>query len=105
MRFPRWSGGFGRQVMHWSLWVSCSMASALTLAGSAASGPPPAVRVLPGEARLEVAIEGPSPRWHGARVSLRAARGETLSVQVRVPPGGSPSTRLQLPEEAAAVTA
>lgn len=91
--------------MHWSLWVSCSMASALTLAGSAASGPPPAVRVLPGEARLEAAIERPSPLWNGARVSLRAARGETLSVQVRVPPGGSPSTRLQLPEEAAAVTA
>ncbi|HVW30326.1 MAG TPA: hypothetical protein VHC69_33440 [Polyangiaceae bacterium] len=89
--------------MRSSLWVSCSMASALTLAGSAASGPPPAVRVFPGEARLEAALERASPLSSTGRVSLRAARGETLSIQVRAPELAT--ARLELPAEAARVTA
>ena len=91
--------------MHWSLWVSCSMASALTMAGSAASVPPPGIAVLPGEARAESVRTSESSLFDGARVSLRGARGETLAVQVRSPGGLSPSARLVLPGDVATVSA
>ncbi|HEX3596225.1 MAG TPA: hypothetical protein VHU80_14040 [Polyangiaceae bacterium] len=91
--------------MHWSLWVSCSMASALTLAGSAASLPPQGVAVLPGEVRAQSVRSSDSPSFDGARVSLRAARGETLALQTRVPGVATPTARLDVPADVATVNA
>src|SRR5262245_7002837 len=93
--------------MHRSRWVSCCMASAIivdALAGCTSSAEldvvPAAQRVLETDG-----VTGKSWVFDGSRVRLRAARGETVGIQVRLPEGHTSTARLVLPASAAKVTA
>lgn len=83
-------------------WATC-----LISLGLLACGRGPALQVLGESTRLE--RSEPSPRrsafFDGKKVSLRAARGETLGLSVRIGDGRARRVRLQLPRNAAAVSA
>jgi hypothetical protein len=82
-----------------SYWLSAAL---LLLAGCEAR---PSVQVLGETTRLARARPSPikSAIFDGQRVSLRAARGETLGVQLRIADGKRRKVRLELPEAAARV--
>jgi hypothetical protein len=83
-------------------WASCLISLSLLACGRG-----PALQVLGESTRLE--RSEPSPKrsafFDGKKVSLRAARGETLGISVRIGDGRSRRVRLELPSTAAAVTA
>jgi hypothetical protein len=89
--------------MSWSRSASYWLSSALLLVAGCDAAP--RVQVLGETTRL--ARERPSPRksaiFDGQRVSLRAARGETLGVQLRIGDSKRREVRLRLPEAAARV--
>jgi hypothetical protein len=84
--------------MSWSRSASCSVVSLALLLGACRSAP--AVQVLGDSTRLE--SHAPSPRvsavFDGDTVRLRAARGETLGIQVRISDGRTRSVSLALPQ-------
>lgn len=83
-------------------WATCLISLSLLACGRG-----PALQVFGESTRLE--RSEPSPRrsafFDGKKVSLRAARGETLGVSVRIADGKARSVRLQLPTNAAVVSA
>ncbi|HYJ08924.1 MAG TPA: hypothetical protein VEX18_07940, partial [Polyangiaceae bacterium] len=88
--------------MSWSRSASYWLSAALLLAGCEAA---PSLQVLGETTRL--ARAQPSPKksaiFDGQRVNLRAARGETLGVQLRIGDGKRRKVQLELPEAAARV--
>jgi len=85
--------------MSWSLPVSCCLVSALMLA--TCSRRAPELRVLGESARMPLDADAvsASPLFDGSSLRLRAARGETLGVQVRQGKGGGTvSLTLDAPE-------
>ncbi len=89
--------------MSWSPWVSCLAISCAVAACRRA----PTVQVLGDSTRLERSEASPqaSPIFDGNVVELRGARGETLGFQVRVRDGRPRRVHLELPAEAALVSA
>ena len=89
--------------MSWSRSASCLLSAALVVAGCKAS---PSVQVLGESTRLaeDRASPATSAIFDGERVRLRAARGETLGVSVRIHDKQIRSIALQLAGEAATVT-
>src|SRR5688572_14719960 len=88
--------------MSWSRSASYWLSGALLLAGCEAAPP---VQVLGDTTRLPRARPSPakSAIFDGQRVALRAARGETLGLQLRIGDGKRREVRLRLPEAAARV--
>lgn len=90
--------------MSFAPWVSClATTSAALVAGACQRAP--AVQVLGESVRVE--RSAPSPKasaiFDGSGVSLVAARGETLGVQVRVTDGRRRTVRLELADEGISV--
>lgn len=89
--------------MTWSPWVNCLISAALW---QAACSPAPPVQVLGDSTRL--ARDKSSPRdsafFDDERVTLRAARGETLGLQVRISDARERTVQLDLPSEIAIVS-
>lgn len=84
--------------------ASYSISLCLALLGCSRA---PAVQVLGESTRLEQSQPSPkrSAFFDGKKVSLRAARGETLGLSVRIGDGRSRRVQLELPKTAAAVSA
>jgi len=91
--------------MSWSRRVSC-LAASLAFFASACRGAP-ALQVLGDSSRLPSDEHSPvsSPFFDGHRVHLRAARGETLGVEVRVTDGRTHAVSLDLSSAPARVQA
>lgn len=89
--------------MSWSRSASCLLSACLALACRAE----PELQVLGESTRLPRSAASPkkSALFDGERISLRAARGETLGLQLRLRGKQERSARLELPAAAAHVSA
>ncbi len=90
--------------MNWSRWVSY-LASASLIASACRASPP--LQVLGESTRLKRGESSPSESaiFDGQTVRLRGARGETLGLQLRISDGQPRQVRLELPNQAARVSA
>ncbi len=90
--------------MSWSRSVSCLISAGL---GLAACKPAPTLQVLGDTTRLPSVAASPkeSALFDGRVVRLRAARGETLGLQLRVSDGRERRVRLRLSPDAVLVSA